>query len=83
MARAPHMRLVWQWRREILAGYSVKDIAQGSGKGYSESTIRNYTKAERAKVREREKEFKERVEYQKMMREVYEQQVKEAQGYRR
>ena len=68
MANVPHMRLVWQWRREILAGRTVKEIAQGSGKGYSETTIRNYTKAERAKMRELEKERKEQERLHKLLK---------------
>lgn len=72
MANVPPMRTVWRWRREILAGFRVKDIAQGSGKGYSEATIRRYTKAERAVVKERDKEFRERVETQKLLRMAHE-----------
>lgn len=68
MANIPPMRLVWQWRREILNGATVKDIAAGSGRGYSESTIRSYTKAERAKIREK----RYRDKFERLLQEAHE-----------
>lgn len=56
MAVVPR-KLFFQWREEILSGKTVKEIENTSGKGFSASTIRSYTKSERAKMAD----LKERV----------------------
>jgi DNA-binding NarL/FixJ family response regulator len=66
MAQTPHMRVVWQMRRAILEGASVKDIALATH--CSEATVRAYTKAERAKVKEYKRDAKLQAEHQQLMR---------------
>lgn len=58
MARAVPMRVVWGWRDAIKKGASVKDLALASG--YSEKVVRDYTKAERALVKEQKQIARDR-----------------------
>lgn len=49
MAKAVPMKVIWNARTMILHGKSVKEVSQYLN--ISEAVVRNYTKAERAKVR--------------------------------
>lgn len=49
MAKAVPMKKVWEARSLILHGKTVKEVSQYLN--ISEAVVRNYTKAERAKVR--------------------------------
>jgi hypothetical protein len=71
MAQSVHMKFVWQWRRDIMQGFSVKDISKQSG--YSEALIRSYTKDERVRVKEQQKAAKNQAETQMLLREAHRQ----------
>jgi predicted transcriptional regulator len=53
MAQAVPMRNVWEARKLIMRGLSVKETALACK--MTEASVRNYTKSERAKMKEREK----------------------------
>ncbi|MNV62422.1 hypothetical protein D3C71_1549690 [compost metagenome] len=49
------MKLVWQWRRAISAGYTLQEVTKLHGQGFSSTTIGRYTISQRAKVAEQKK----------------------------
>lgn len=51
MTKAVPMRKIHEARRQVLHGYSVKEISEKLK--MSESTVRLYTKSERARMSER------------------------------
>jgi hypothetical protein len=66
MKKVPRMRDFFGWRDAIMQGLTATQIAEASG--YPVETVRNYTKAERARVKATQKEAKFQAETQMNLR---------------